>query len=112
MEDIFAKIGIKSAHLFAGFIGGVFVMYFGKRPTSIREKIRAFITVILSAVCTGYLTPLIISWQPDWESVEHGLAFLVGLFGMGVLHGFFNLVTAFTYDPIGVVKNIRNAIRG
>ena len=112
MEDLFAKVGLKSVHLFAGMVGGVFVVYFGKRPTSLREKIRAFFTVILSAISTGYLTPLVLVWQPSWESGEHGIAFLIGLFGMGVIHGILNFIQKnFVQDPAGAIKKIKDAFR-
>ena len=112
MEDIFAKVGLKSVHLFAGMIGGVFVIYFGKRPTSVAERIRAFFTVILSAISTAYLTPLIILYKPNWESGEHGIAFLIGLFGMGIIHGLVNFINKnFINDPMGTIKKIRDAIR-
>lgn len=112
MEDIFAKMGLKGAHLFAGLIGGAFVAFFGRKPITWREKLKAFITVIMSAILTGYLTPLVILKYPTWESAEHGLAFLIGLFGMGVVHGLLNVVQGFVEDPLGTFKKVKSAIRG
>ena len=108
MEDFIAKLGLKIPHIIAGIFGGVFIVFFGQRPRTLRDRIGAFTTVILSAVATGYLTPLILSVHPAWITGEHGIAFVVGLFGMGVIHGTLNIVNKFVTDGIATIKSIRS----
>jgi len=74
MENFLAKVGLKAPYLIAGVFGGIFLVYFGGRPKTIREKIKAITTVILSAISTGYLTPLVISCAPDLIRGEYGIA--------------------------------------
>jgi len=112
MENFLAKVGLKAPYLIAGVFGGIFLVYFGGRPKTIREKIKAITTVILSAISTGYLTPLVISCAPDLIRGEYGIAFIIGLFGMGLIHGFLNMINDFIKDWSGALKELVRIIRG
>ena len=63
--------------------------------------------VIIGAVVTGYVTPLILEWKPNWENTEHSIGFLIGIFGMGIIEGFMNLVKSFQKNPIKTIKSIK-----
>ena len=112
MESFLAKVGLKAPYLIAGVFGGIFLVYFGGRPKTVREKIKAIITVILSAVATGYLTPLVISVSPDLVTGEYGLAFIIGLFGMGLIHGLLNFINDFIKDWSNTLNKLVRVIRG
>ena len=112
MEEILAKFGIKAAHLVTGIIGGAVGLLFGKPRKGIIAKLRAIITVIVGAVVTGYVTPLIFIWKPELETVEHAIAFVVGLFGMGVIEGVFNIISKFKTNPIESIRDLKKTIKG
>lgn len=107
MEDILAKLGLKMAHLITGFIGGVVGLIFGKRRPSFRDKIKATFIVIFGAIVTGYVTPLLLGWRPEWETVEHSIGFVVGIFGMGIVEAGMNFVKRLQRDPIGTIKKLK-----
>lgn len=111
MEDVFAKIGLKFAHLITGLIGGGIALVFGKARPTLRDKIKAVVIVLLGAVATGYLTPLLLLWKPSLETVEHGIAFVVGIFGMGIIEGLINLVRKFQDNPMDIIKEIKQLIK-
>ena len=108
MEDLLAKIGLKGAHLLTGLIAGVMGLVFNKRLTTIREKIRAYTIVLSGAILTGYITPLVLL---KWEfliGAEYSVAFVVGLFGMGLIEAIFNFIGRLKADPLGVGKAIKD----
>jgi len=107
MEEMLAKLGLKSAHLITGLLGGAVGLIFGKQKNTLKGKIRSVGIVFVGAIVTGYVTPLILQWKPDWENTEHSIGFLVGIFGMGVIEGFINLVTSFKKNPISTIKSFK-----
>jgi len=107
VEELLAKLGLKSAHLITGFLGGAVGLVFGKQKTTFKGKLRSIGIVVIGAVVTGYVTPLILEWKPNWENTEYSIGFLVGIFGMGVIEGFINLVNSFRKNPISTIKSIK-----
>lgn len=112
MEDVLAKLGIKGAHLVAGAIGASVALVFGGRVKTWTDRVKAFIVVIAGATITGYLTPLILLWKPQWEIAEHSIGFALGLFGMGIVAGLMEFVDKFRKDPIGTLRNTRGLFGG
>jgi hypothetical protein len=111
MDDILMKFGLKTGHLITGLIAGVMGLLFNKRPQNIRQKTRSYFVVLSGAVLTGYLTPLILLKWKWLESAEYSVAFVVGLFGMGVIESIFMLISKAKTDPIGIGKAIKDFIR-
>tara|TARA_R110002020_G_C15686704_1_gene719420 strand:- start:101 stop:442 length:342 start_codon:yes stop_codon:yes gene_type:complete len=111
MEDVIAKLGIKGIHFVIGLIGGAVALIFGKKRNTILDKIHALGVVIAGAVATGYITPLVFLWSPSLESAEHGIAFFIGIMGMGVIEGLLNVVNKFKIDPLGTIKNSIDVFR-
>lgn len=107
MEEMLAKLGLKSAHLITGLLGGAVGLIFGKQKNTLKGRLRSVGVVVIGAVVTGYVTPLILQWKPGWENTEYSIAFLVGIFGMGIIEGFMNLVTSFKKNPISTIKQIK-----
>lgn len=107
MEELLAKLGLKLAHLITGFLGGAIGLIFGKRQKTPLGILRSILTVFVGAIVTGYLTPFILTIKPHWEDVEHSIGFLVGIFGMGIIEGFMNLVNSFTKNPIKTIKSFK-----
>ena len=85
MEDFFAKIGVKIPHIITGLIAGAIGTLFNARPRTRVEKIKAYLIIASGAVVTAYITPLIVAWKPFFAEVEYSVAFMVGIFGMGIL---------------------------
>jgi len=106
MEDTLAKFGVKGAHLLTGLIAGVMGLIFNNKPRTLKEKIKAYIIVLAGAVLTGYITPLVLIKWDALLSVEHSVAFLVGLFGIGIAQGIFMVVSKFKDNPIGTAKEV------
>ena len=105
------ELGIKTMHLITGFLGGSLAIFFGKKVHTIRDKIRAFLTVVAGSVVTGFATPAMILWKPTWESAEHSIAFFIGLVGMGVIEGILNLVMKFKHKPVETIKEVKDIIK-
>jgi len=108
MEEVLAKLGLKSAHLITGLVGGAVGLIFGKQKNTLMGKLKSIGVVIVGAIVTGYVTPIILNVKPHWENTEHSIGFLVGIFGMGIIEGFINLVKSFTKKPIKTIKSIKN----
>ena len=108
MEDMLAKLGLKGAHLITGLIAGIMGLIFNKKPVSKKEKIKAYAVVLGGAILTGFLTPLVLL---KWEwllGAEYSVAFVVGLFGMGILETIFNLIGRLKVDPVAVLKSLKD----
>lgn len=111
MDDMLAKLGLKSMHIITGLIAGIMSLLFNKKPKTISEKIKAYSVVIAGALVTGYLTPVILlKW--NWlMSVEHSVAFCIGLFGMGIIEALFMLISKLKSNPLEVGKAIRDIFK-
>lgn len=108
MEDIFGKLGLKLAHILTGLLGGAVALIFGKTRPSLKEKIRAVFIVLAGSIVTGYVTPMVLLWKPTLIGVEHGIAFLIGIFGMGVVEGLLTWLSKFRKSPVQAIKDIKN----
>lgn len=104
MEDLLAKFGIKLAHVITGLIAGSMGLLFNKKVLTRREKIRAYIIVVCGAILTGYLTPLLLVWAEWLQEAEYAVAFLVGLFGMGILEIIFDLIEGAKTNPTKIIE--------
>ena len=108
MEDFFVKIGLKIPHIITGVLAGLVGLIFGERATkTFKDKVKITLIVIVGAIMTGYFTPLIFLWKPRWESVEHSIAFVIGLLGMGVVEGILNIINRFSKHPIKTVREVK-----
>lgn len=87
--------GIKYASLLAGFAGGVVSLSFVRQLT----KKQMILSVIVGAICAGYITPLVIQYFHFTSEVENGAAFLVGLTAMNIVPGFLNVTKRWRDDP-------------
>ena len=107
MEDMLAKIGIKIGYLVTGFLGGAIALLFGVRPKNWRDKLKAVLFVISGAILTGFVTPLVLKWAPNWAGVEYSIGFVVGLMGMGILRDIFIVIRDFGKNPMEYLRMIR-----
>ena len=48
-------------------------------------------------------------WKPNWIEAEHSIAFIVGIFGMGVIRGMFQFMYDFGKNPMEYLRMLRNA---
>lgn len=111
MEDMLLKFGVKMGYLITGLIAGVMGLMFNKRPNTIKEKMRSYVVVLFGAVLTGYLTPLVLlNWK--WlQEAEYSVAFVVGLFGMGIIETGFIVIKKVKENPLEIGKQIKNIFR-
>lgn len=111
MEDMLLKFGIKAGHLITGLVAGLMGLLFNKRPQNFRQKIRSYLVVLSGAVTTGFITPLVlVKW--DWlYDAEYSVAFILGLFGMGIIESLFVLVIKLKESPLEVGKAIKEIFR-
>lgn len=110
MEDMLLKYGIKAGHLITGLVAGVMGLLFNKRPQTLRAKIRSYFVVLSGALMTGYITPLILLKWKWLIGAEYSVAFVVGLFGMGVVETGFIIVKKLKENPLEVINNIIDKI--
>lgn len=111
MEDYLLKTGIKLSHFIVGLLAGIITLIFNKRLFTLRDKMRAFIVVTSGAVVTAFLSPLVLVWWPFLQPAEHGIAFLIGLFGMGVIQSLLSFLVEFSKDPKGTVSELLNSLK-
>lgn len=111
MEDILMKFGVKTGHFITGLIAGIMGLLFNKRPQNFRQKVRSYFVVLSGAVLTAYLTPLVLlKWQ-FLNEAEYSVAFVVGLFGMGIVESIFMLIVKLKNDPVTVGQAIRDIFK-
>lgn len=104
---------IKTPLLIIGAIGGALSVLFGTdKPRTVKEYLKATLFVLAGAIITNFLTPLIIHLMPSLDGLEHAIAFVFGLFGIGVVKALFNLIELLQNDFFGTLKNIRNIFKG
>ena len=87
--------GIKLTVAIAGFAGGVVSLSYVKPLT----KWQAFLAVFTGAVCSNYLTPLVVEYFKPYPTGEGGTAFLVGLTSMNLIPGVIKLSERFREKP-------------
>lgn len=108
MEELAMKLGIKLGYVVTGLLGGLMSLMFNKKPRTRLEKIRSYVIVVLGALLTGYITPLILLKWSAFQNVEYSIAFIVGLFGMGITEAIFVLIQKLKTDPIGTITSIKS----
>ena len=108
MEDIFAKLGIKLSHLIIGFLAGGVGLVFNKKPSSKRAKIKIYVIIVSGAILTGFVTPVILLWQTWLTGAEHGVAFLIGIFGMGVIEATLSFLKVFRENPMESINKMKD----
>jgi len=108
MEDYLIKFGIKTGHLITGLIAGAMSLVFSQRPRNLREKVRSYFIVIFGSLATAYITPVIVLKWIWLQSVDYSVAFVVGLFGMGLIESIFALLYKFKNNPLAVGKAIKD----
>lgn len=111
MDEILAKMGLKMGHLATGLIAGLMGFMFNKKPSNISEKIRSWVVVFSGAILTGYITPLVLLKWDFLESAEYSVAFVVGLFGMGIVESIFILINTKKNDLPAIIKGIRDIFK-
>ena len=106
MEDFLLKIGLKIPHFFVGLLAGIVGLLFNKRLFTLRDKVRAFLIVMSGSLVTGFITPLVFAWEPLLRPAEYGIAFLIGLFGMGIVQSLLSFLVEFSKDPKGTLSSL------
>jgi hypothetical protein len=107
MDEIFAKLGVKGIHLLTGLMGGSIALIFGGKIKTWRDKIKAIVFILAGAVVTGFITPMVILWKPQWIEAEYSIAFIVGIFGMGVIRDVFQFMYDFGKNPMEYLRMLR-----
>ena len=108
MDELKMKLGIKLGYVITGLLGGLMSLMFNKRPKTRMEKIKSYTIVVLGALLTGYITPLILLKWSAFQNVEYSIAFIVGLFGMGITEAIFVLIQKLKENPIETIKSIKS----
>lgn len=106
--DLLSKFGLKLIHIIPALIGGIIAVLFGRKNRTTKEWFQSVFVIVIGSVATGYITPIILAWQPQWESVEHSIGFVVGIFGMGVIEGLLNIVKKFIMNPLATLKEAKD----
>ena len=107
MEEMLAKLGIKGVHLITGLIGGSLALLFGKKIVTWRDKLISILFVLCGSIVTGFITPLVIIWIPSLGAASYSVAFVVGIFGMGVIRDIFYFLYDFGKNPLEYIRAIR-----
>lgn len=107
MEELLAKLGLKLVYLLTGLIGGSIALLFGGKIKTWRDKALAIIFVLAGSVVTGFVTPLILLWKPQWEVASYSIAFIVGIFGMGIIRDVFIFIYDFGKNPREYIRMLR-----
>lgn len=102
----------KIPYIVVGAIGGAVSVVFGKnKPKTIRQYARSSIFILIGAVITNFLTPLIIKLIPSLEGVEHGTGLVVGLFGIGAIEAIYKVIHDLQSDPYGTIKKFKDMFK-
>ena len=105
------KFGLKTGHLVTGLIAGLMGLLFNKKPQNTRQKFRSYLIVLSGAIATGFLTPLALAKWRWLYDVEYSAAFVIGLFGMGIIESLFVLIIKLKNDPVEVGKAIKDIFK-
>ena len=105
-EDIPSLLGLKIGTVIAGLIGGVASLAFISNLTP-----RAgFAAVLGGAICAGLLTPAASSLLNMNGSMENALAFFLGVCGMNLVGGIFQISASFRSTPVSTFKDLLGLI--
>lgn len=103
-QDWIQQLGFKLPSLAAGFFGGIVSLTYEKSVTFSR----ALLMIVTGAVCAGYLPPILNKWLNFGDSLENGLAFIVGLLSMKLVGGLMKLGERFEKNPLKTIKNLKD----
>lgn len=85
LEDFEAFLGLKTAALIAGAVGGVVQLAVNPKLS----VVGAITSIFAGAMCAGYLGPVINAGMVMWLGLPHqaegALNFLIGLLGMQIV---------------------------
>lgn len=99
---------IKAPLIIIGAIGGALSVLFGtQKPRTVKEYLKATSFIFAGAIITNFLTPLSIHLMPSLAGLESAVAFIVGLFGVGVVKALFGVVSMLSSDFFGTVKKFK-----
>tara|TARA_R110000803_G_scaffold76454_1_gene141058 strand:+ start:8208 stop:8543 length:336 start_codon:yes stop_codon:yes gene_type:complete len=107
MEEILGKLGLKGIHLLTGLLGSSIALIYGNKVKTWKDKLKAVLIVLSGATVTGYLTPLILIYKPNWIGAEYSIAFVVGIFGMSIIKDVFSFLYDFGKSPMEYLRIIR-----
>jgi len=107
MEDWFVKAGVKIGVLVVGLIGGTVGLLYGTKIKTWKDKLKAILIVLAGSVVTGFITPLVLVWHPNWDGAEYSIAFIVGIFGMSIIRGMFQFIYDFSKNPMEYLRMLR-----
>ena len=102
-----AKLGLKGVYLLTGLVGSSIALLYGAKIMTWRDKLKAIVFVISGSVVTGFVTPLIILWQPNWVGAEYSIAFVIGIFGMSIIRDIFSFIYDFGKNPLEYLRMLR-----
>ena len=96
-------LGLKLATVVAGFVGGVVSL------SMIRDLtvLGAIGTVLGGTACAAYLTPIALHYTGLAGSLEHALAFFLGVCGMNGVAGVFKVSERFRTKPVETVIQLK-----
>ena len=103
---------VKVPYLAIGAIGGALSVLFGEnKPKTFKEYLKACSFVLAGAIATNFLTPLVFYFVPDLVGLEHPIAFVIGLLGIGVVKAVLRVIDMFYTDFFGTVKKVRDIFK-
>ena len=99
-EPLQTFLGVKLAHLVAGFFGGLVRAIINPNGS----KAYAFGATIVGTVTAGYLTPIAVPlveryFGPSADGVEGAVGFLMGLCGLAITEGAVKLARRWKDNP-------------
>ena len=109
--DLLVKGGLKGGHFLFGFIAGVVGLMFSQKPQNNKQRLKLFFIFLCGTVSTGILTPLVLL---KWEwllTAEYSVAFVIGLFGMGLIEAAFKILNNLKQHPLQVLKSLREIFK-
>jgi hypothetical protein len=101
-------LGVKAGAVVAGFVGGVVSLSLIRNLT----PLSAVGTVLGGTACAAYLTPIVLEYTGLNGSMEHALAFLLGIVGMNGVAGVFKISERFKSQPIDTITTLRGGRDG
>ncbi len=107
MEEMLAKLGLKGVYLLTGLVGSSIALLYGGKIMTWKDKLKAVVFVLAGSVVTGFVTPLVIMWQPGWAGAEYSIAFVVGIFGMSIIRDIFSFIYDFGRNPLEYLRMLR-----
>lgn len=109
--DLLVKGGLKSGHFIFGFIAGAVGLLFSQKPRNNTDRLKMFLIFVAGTISTGMLTPIVVlKWE--WLStVEYSVAFVIGLFGMGLIEAVFKILKSLKNNPLAVLKSLKEIFK-